>query len=249
MPTQSIDLSEVTAVTYDGSAVEQINLNGVSVWIGGNYFELFYDATVTTYGNVHNQGETCHPWGGSISHPIDNRWFYVMQQAAGSPVPSVANIDGVIYLGMMQTYNSSSIWENLELANPVPNRPAPGSLDGIWTSSIHHNMIDDYGQMGETFWAYATINRETGFVPIDASTHTANWDENVCTSHDQYGNCLAYGVVPQVASWTITATSVDFNGMTVNIDLSTGMLDYVQHSKCCVEYAHPKELVYIPPSA
>jgi len=32
MPTQSIDLSGISAVNFNGSAVEQINLNGAGIW-------------------------------------------------------------------------------------------------------------------------------------------------------------------------------------------------------------------------
>ena len=66
MPVQSIDLSGVTDATFDGSAVEQINLNGVEIWAGGPELMFVQDANNTFWMRPHSSFGNITGWPG---HP------------------------------------------------------------------------------------------------------------------------------------------------------------------------------------
>ncbi len=83
MPTQNIDLSEVTDATFGGSAVEQINLNGTGVW------------TMPTTGITFTQSSLL---------PINYRAI----QADGGATYQLVAKNGNLYHGQMHHYGMSA---------------------------------------------------------------------------------------------------------------------------------------------
>lgn len=76
MPTQSIDLSAVTDATFNGTALDAINLNGVEIWTGGGIMLWDFPAGMDTTNPTGNTMSTWEYGGLGYSdrfwiHPTD----------------------------------------------------------------------------------------------------------------------------------------------------------------------------------
>ena len=70
MPVQSIDLSAVTDATFNGSTVEQINLNGTGVWTKPSSYIQWY----TSLSFTNNWVTSIHLGAGGIVAPMQADW-------------------------------------------------------------------------------------------------------------------------------------------------------------------------------
>jgi len=107
MPTQSIDLSAVTEANFNGSAVEQINLNGAGVWtkpVVGPLLAVqpYNSTTLTTANNIYL----------SLPNRFDNfvraysggAYFDLLKAGGYNPTgEALANINGELVVGYSDT--------------------------------------------------------------------------------------------------------------------------------------------------
>ena len=90
MPVQSIDLSAVTDATFNGSAVEQINLNGVEIWVGGSSLVWAYSSNIVNMAHA-GGGSLATDWNGSLFLGFDGTEFFLGSTNLSSITPVGVN--------------------------------------------------------------------------------------------------------------------------------------------------------------
>lgn len=167
MPVQSIDLSAVTGATFDGSAVDAINLNGAEVWSKGIdlsspllAIKMPGESTFTTPNN------TAVLIGPTVGYATHGKL-------------SVANVNGELILGIAHISTSTMIGYSIGAVG-IPE----GST--ILNNSVHYGVTlvnggcfggpwsNDPTTVSQTFFPLAKVTG-SGLVALDDPNHSFNY--------------------------------------------------------------------------
>lgn len=197
MPTQSIDLSAVTETTFNGSDVEQINLNGSGIWTKPPQGPLQWYSSWTFHDFVTEQGwglHGCQAYGTSNFPQWSNISNYYAQLYFYS---SLIAYDGNLHYKTTQDIvNNSDLFYCSTTPQAFTNQLAKGIIASTWCST--YNVYD---KLGLTVDTQSLANNLSGFGPIlYAGSGGGLADQEYFMYHgvaptsatDSYGNPVPY---------------------------------------------------------
>jgi len=240
MPTQSIDLTNVADATFNGSTVEQINLNGSGIWTKPvvSLWNMYWDESRGNPEVGGPDGVGLYNLSRSVAdtpHPMSNRFYSPDSNGA------IADRDGVVYIGPAREMDqgTGSIGEGNELIHAqfvpttVPFYVAPNAnhfyhygVYQIAPTTYHHPEITPF----------ATVSLADGIQPIDGgvTSGSVSWPCTVCVVVGAYGVCDQYADTTCYGSFSITPTLLSIDGLPFwRLDPTTGRMYYKNADSWC----------------
>jgi len=205
MPTQTIDMNNVTSVTFNNQTVNGIKLNGTSIWTRAHntYFKVIdtfsQQFTLSTNNNAKN-------WDGTIEYSTDLNTWTIWD---GTSAISSSN-NGTLYLrGKNNTYltggNSSSVskyWVfSGEHAKSVSGQNIENLLDNEIVGAGMHPTMASY--------AFAYLFANSTNIPVSPDLPATTLAQN-CYNRMFYG-CTALTTAPNLPATTLANNC--YNGM------------------------------------
>ena len=210
MPTQTIDMNNVTSVTFNNQTVNGIKLNGTSIWprAHNTYFKVIdtfsQQFTLSTNNNAKN-------WDGTIEYSTDLNTWTIWD---GTSAISSSN-NGTLYLrGKNNTYltggNSSAVSKYWVFsgnhAKSVSGQNIENLLDNEIVGAGMHPTMASY--------AFAYLFANSTNIPVSPDLPATTLAQN-CYNRMFYG-CTALTTAPNLPATTLINSCYRdmFNGCT-----------------------------------